>query len=96
MSNSNHIHPIFDQLLGRVEKEQQLRQKSTVIWFTGLSGSGKSTIAEGLEKLLHSKGFHSMVLDGDNVRSGINNNLGLAMKTVQKTFEELQKSLSCF
>ena len=76
MTVSENIHPIFDKLLDRAQKEQHLNQKSKVIWFTGLSGSGKSTIAEGLEKLLFDQGFHTMILDGDNVRSGINKNLG--------------------
>lgn len=53
-------------------------QKGMVFWFTGLSGSGKSTIAQGLEKALHEKGHLVMVLDGDNVRTGINNNLGFS------------------
>ena len=76
MTVSDNIHPIFDKILGRAQKEQHLNQKSKVIWFTGLSGSGKSTIAEGLEKILFDKGFHTMILDGDNIRSGINKNLG--------------------
>ncbi len=71
-----NIHPIFDQLLSRADKEEFLNQKSKVLWFTGLSGSGKSTIASALEKLLFSKGYLTQVLDGDNTRSGINNNLG--------------------
>lgn len=49
-----------------------------MIWFTGLSGSGKTTIASGLEHALQQKGFTTMVLDGDNVRTGINNNLGFS------------------
>lgn len=79
MSESN-IHPIFDQLLGRKEKESQLNQTAKVIWMTGLSGSGKSTVAIALEKLLHSKGYHTMVLDGDNTRTGICNNLGFSLE----------------
>ena len=75
---SKHIHPIFDQLLQQADKEQLLQQKSIVLWMTGLSGSGKSTIAKGLEKKLHNAGFLTQVLDGDNVRSGINNNLGFS------------------
>ncbi|MDB5284666.1 MAG: cysC [Bacteroidota bacterium] len=77
-SKSEHIHPVFDQLLTREDKEKLLKQKAKVLWFTGLSGSGKSTIAKGLEKTLHEKGFLVMVLDGDNVRAGINNNLGFS------------------
>ncbi|MCO5230921.1 MAG: adenylyl-sulfate kinase [Chitinophagales bacterium] len=76
--NTNHIHPIFDQLLQRSDKENLLQQKSCVLWMTGLSGSGKSTIAKGLEKKLHEAGYLSFVLDGDNVRTGINANLGFS------------------
>ena len=68
----NNIHPIFDKLLTKSDKELFLNQRGIVLWFTGLSGSGKSTIAEGLEKLLFSKGYFVQVLDGDNTRTGIN------------------------
>jgi adenylylsulfate kinase len=74
----SNIHPIFNQLLQRSDKEDLLQQNSITLWMTGLSGSGKSTIAQGVEKALHQKGFLTQVLDGDNVRSGINNNLGFS------------------
>jgi adenylylsulfate kinase len=73
-----HIHPVFDRLLQRSDKETLLGQHGLCIWMTGLSGSGKSTIAVELERLLHAEGIHSMVLDGDNVRTGINSNLGFS------------------
>ena len=76
-SKSGNIHP-FNQLLPRASKEELLGQKGIVFWFIGLSGSGKSTIAQGLEKALHERGYLVMVLDGDNVRTGINNNLGFS------------------
>lgn len=72
----NHIHPIFDKILQREDKEAQLKQHSIVIWMVGLSGSGKSTLAKALEKDLHDRGFLTTLLDGDNLRTGINNNLG--------------------
>jgi adenylylsulfate kinase len=75
-----HIHPIFDRLLQREDKEKFLQQRSRVLWFTGLSGSGKSTIAQGLELKLYEAGFFTQVLDGDNIRTGINNNLGFSME----------------
>jgi adenylylsulfate kinase len=71
----NHIYTTFDKILKREDKEQLLKQRSMVIWFTGLSGSGKTTLAQNLEKVLHKRGFLTQVLDGDNIRSGINNNL---------------------
>lgn len=71
----NNIFPIFDDILQRSEKEKLLDQKSKVIWMTGLSGSGKTTIAKGVERYLHSNGILNQLLDGDNIRAGINNNL---------------------
>ena len=76
MSEENHISPIFDRMLGRKDKEDLLHQHSVMIWFTGLSGSGKSTLAIALERELQNRGLLCRILDGDNIRSGINNNLG--------------------
>lgn len=76
--NNNHIHPIFDRLLQRSDKEQLLQQKALVLWMTGLSGSGKSTIAQALERQLYAQGYLTQVLDGDNLRTGINANLGFS------------------
>lgn len=76
MMENTHIYPVFDQMLSRKDKEEFLDQKSVMIWFTGLSGSGKSTIAIALERELHKRGLLCRILDGDNIRSGINNNLG--------------------
>ena len=72
----NNIYPIFDRMLSRQDTEELLKQHSVMIWFTGLSGSGKSTIAIALERELHKRGLLCRILDGDNIRSGINNNLG--------------------
>lgn len=76
--NDNNIYPIFDKMLGRADKERLLKQHSVMIWFTGLSGSGKSTVAIALERELHRRGLLCRILDGDNIRSGINNNLGFS------------------
>jgi adenylylsulfate kinase len=62
----------------RADRHKILRQKGATIWFTGLSGSGKSTIAVALENALHEQGKLSYRLDGDNVRLGINKNLGFS------------------
>ncbi len=78
--SSNNIHPIFDRLLQREDREKRLGQKSKVLWLTGLSGSGKSTIAQALERRLYNEGFFPQVLDGDNIRVGINNNLGFSIE----------------
>ncbi len=71
-----NIHPIFNQSLSSQDKESLLGQKGLVIWMVGLSGSGKSTLATGLENKLHSEGIYTMLLDGDNLRVGLNSNLG--------------------
>ena len=80
MSNTqtNNIYPIFDRMMGREDKETLLKQRSVMVWFTGLCGSGKSTIAIALERELHQRGLLCRILDGDNIRSGINNNLGFS------------------
>ena len=65
-----------NSMLTRADKESLLGQRGLMIWFTGLSGSGKSTIAIALERELHRRGILCRILDGDNIRSGINNNLG--------------------
>lgn len=85
----NNIHPIFDRLLQRSDREQRLGQKSKVLWLTGLSGSGKSTIAQHLERKLHNNGFIAQVLDGDNIRSGINNNLGFSPEDRQENIRRI-------
>ena len=72
---SENIHTTFDQILSREDKERLLNQHSLVIWLTGLSGSGKTTIARGIERALYDNNYLAQVLDGDNIRSGINNNL---------------------
>lgn len=70
-----NIFPIFDTVLSLEDKEKLLNQKPVVVWLVGLSGSGKSTLARGLENALHEQGYLTQLLDGDNLRSGINSNL---------------------
>lgn len=86
---SENIHPIFDRLITRREREQRLGQRSQVIWLTGLSGSGKSTIAQHLEKLLFSEGYFAQVLDGDNIRMGISNNLGFSVEDREENIRRI-------
>ena len=64
----------------RADKEDLLGQRGLMIWFTGLSGSGKSTVAIALERELQKRGLLCRILDGDNIRSGINNNLGFSQE----------------
>lgn len=75
---ADNIHPIFDHILSREEKEAVLGQRAKVLWFTGLSGSGKSTLANAVERELFAQGRLTKLLDGDNIRSGINTNLGFS------------------
>lgn len=75
-----NIYTNFDKLLPREAWEERLNQRGMVIWFTGLSGSGKSTLAIHLERALHERGYLAKVLDGDNIRSGLNNNLGFTQE----------------
>ena len=75
---ADNIYPIFDRTLQREDRENLLKQKGIMIWFTGLSGSGKSTLAIALERELYKQGVLCRILDGDNIRSGINNNLGFS------------------
>ena len=63
-------------MLGRHSKEALLKQKGIVIWLVGLSGSGKSTLANALERKLHAEGLYTQILDGDNIRAGLNKDLG--------------------
>lgn len=92
----DNIHPIFDKILNRGHKEQLLKQRSLVVWVTGLSGSGKSTIARALELELHKRGFLTQVLDGDNVRTGINNNLSFTEDDRQENIRRIAEVSKLF
>lgn len=76
--SSDNLYPTHDKLVSRLEKESRLGQRGQVIWFYGLSGSGKSTIAQALDRQLHDEGRLTKVLDGDNVRGGLNSNLSFS------------------
>ena len=78
MKNTNIIYHAAS--VTRERRNQLNNHKSVVIWFTGLSGSGKSTLAHSVEEILFSKGCRTYVLDGDNVRYGLNSNLGFSHK----------------
>jgi len=72
---NNQVYPV-DSLITREMRESIKGQKACTIWLYGLSGSGKTTIANKLDVLLFEAGYHSYILDGDSVRTGLNNNLG--------------------
>jgi len=62
--------------ISKSDRAKIKHQKPTILWFTGLSGSGKSTIANAVEERLYERGIHTYLLDGDNIRSGLNSDLG--------------------
>lgn len=75
---AENIYPIENRMLSRQERQKMLGQRGVMVWFTGLSGSGKSTVALGVERELHRRGILCRILDGDNIRAGINSNLGFS------------------
>jgi adenylylsulfate kinase len=83
-----HIHPEFHRFLNRQDKENLLAQRGIVVWLYGLSGSGKSTIANAVERVLHQQGRFTVILDGDNLRTGLNSNLGF---TDQDRLENIRR-----
>jgi len=74
MSNENIVW--HEHKLSKSDRAKIKHQKPTILWFTGLSGSGKSTIANAVEERLYERGIHTYLLDGDNIRSGLNSDLG--------------------
>lgn len=96
MSHNENIHPVFDQLLQRSDREKLLGQKAKVIWLTGLSGSGKTTLAIGLERALHEAGKLAYVLDGDNIRAGINSNVGFSEEDRKENIRRIAEIAKLF
>lgn len=94
-----NIHPTFDKLIQRSEKESRLQQHAKVFWFTGFSGSGKTTLAVALERKLFEAGYLTQVLDGDNIRTGLNNNLGFSKddraENIRRIAEASKLLLNC-
>lgn len=92
----NNIHPIFDRMQSRSDKERQLGQRGATIWFTGLSGSGKSTIAIALEERLSREGVFCRILDGDNIRTGINRGLGFSEEDRRENIRRIAEVCKLF
>jgi adenylylsulfate kinase len=82
--------------IGLEQRMRNLNQQPVVVWFTGLSGSGKSTLADALETELNKKGFATMLLDGDNIRSGINNDLGFSEQDRKENIRRLSEIVKLF
>ncbi len=93
---AQHLHPIFDSMLTREEKEGMLNQNGLVLWMTGLSGSGKSTLAKGLEKKLYQEGILTKLLDGDNLRTGLNTDLGFSEKDRTENIRRVAETAKLF
>jgi adenylylsulfate kinase len=95
----NNIFPVFDNILSKENKEKQLNQKAKVIWMTGLSGSGKTTIAIEVEKRLYKKGYLAQILDGDNIRVGISSNLSFSnndrLENIRRISEVSKLFINC-
>lgn len=96
MADATNIHPEFHRMLGRDSKETLLKQRGHVIWLYGLSGSGKSTIAHALERKLHDEGLFTQILDGDNIRTGLNKNLGFSDEDRQENIRRIAEVAKLF
>ena len=82
--------------VGQKDREQLLNQKGCVIWFTGLSGSGKSTLALEVESKLYQRGHLTYVLDGDNIRHGLNKNLGFSPEDREENIRRIGEVAKLF
>lgn len=91
-----NIHPEFERMLKRPDKERLLEQRGVVVWMYGLSGSGKSTLANALERRLHEEGLLTQVLDGDNIRSGLNRNLGFTVEDREENIRRIAEVARLF
>jgi adenylylsulfate kinase len=96
MSTPENIHTEFHRMLGRDAKEAQLRQRGHVFWFYGLSGSGKSTLANAVERKLTERGVCTKILDGDNIRSGLNSDLGFSDEDRQENIRRISEVARLF
>lgn len=88
MGEKLHIIP-HQHSVSKQDREQQNGHKGHVLWFTGLSGSGKSTVASAVERELHQKGFRTFILDGDNVRAGLNSDLDFSAESREENIRRI-------
>ncbi len=82
--------------IGLEQRMRNLKQQPVVLWFTGLSGSGKSTLADALETELNKRGIATMLLDGDNIRTGINSDLGFSEQDRKENIRRLSEIVKLF
>lgn len=84
------------QTLSKEERGTLKHQRPCILWFTGLSGAGKSTVANALEQALHQRGYHTYLLDGDNVRHGLNKNLGFSAEDREENIRRIGEVAKLF
>lgn len=96
MADGQNLYPIFDRMLQRADRERLLGQRGVMLWFTGLSGSGKSTVAVALERELARRGLLCRILDGDNIRMGINSNLGFSPEDRRENIRRIAEVAKLF
>ncbi|MEM1357771.1 MAG: adenylyl-sulfate kinase [Bacteroidota bacterium] len=91
-----HIHPIFERTVQRSERESRNGHAAGVFWLTGLSGSGKSTIATAVERQLFKEGNFVVLLDGDNVRTGLCGDLGFSLEDRRENIRRIAEAAKLF
>jgi adenylylsulfate kinase len=97
MAESPKNHIVWHQpLITKKDRERLFGHRGVALWFTGLSGSGKSSVAHEVERLLHGRGCHTFVLDGDNVRHGLNSDLGFSPQDRQENIRRLAELVRLF
>lgn len=96
MGNKSSNTVWHDATITKQDREKLFRQKGAALWFTGLSGSGKSTIANAVEHRLFELGYHTYVLDGDNVRHGLNSDLGFSEEDRIENIRRLSELVRLF
>jgi len=93
---ADNIHPIHDRIVQRQEREACNGHRSGVVWLTGLSGSGKSTIAAAVERELFEAGHFVVLLDGDNVRTGLCGDLGFSLEDRRENIRRIAETAKLF
>jgi len=93
---AENIHPIFERTVQRAERETVNGHRAGVVWLTGLSGSGKSTIATAVERELFDAGHYVVLLDGDNVRTGLCGDLGFSLEDRRENIRRIAETAKLF
>lgn len=96
MNNSNNNVVWHHAIITRKKREEQNLHRSLILWFTGLSGSGKSTLAHTVEEKLHNMGCRTYVFDGDNVRHGLNRDLGFSKEDREENIRRIGEMCKLF